>query len=112
LDQACRRTHRGTSVRHIAQHYRHGANATVVADRNAAKNLCISTELDIVTQHWNGTIDMAVTYRYALSYCAIGANLGVGMNEYIAEVPDPQAWPNSGGFWEAHTSCGLNQPKS
>jgi len=110
-DQTCRRADSSTAVRHIVEHDRHCSNATVVAYLYSTQYLRISAEFDVVTQYRDRAPGMAITYRYSLAQCAVGADLYARVNENIAEVPNSQAWTDACLFRKTDAGDGLDQAK-
>jgi hypothetical protein len=87
-DDAGWSAHCSTAVWHIVQYDGHCADAAIIADCYSTKYLRVSTELNVITQDRDWTVDMAIADRIALPQGAIGANLRIGVNENTAKMPD------------------------
>ena len=75
----------------IAQHKRHRADLAVVSYAYITKDLGICPEFNVVTDHGDPVIIIAVTDGDSLPQGAMGADHDFGMDEDVAEMPDTQS---------------------
>ena len=82
--------------RNVGNHQRHRADLGAVADVDAAQDLRIGAELDIVADRRRGPVFANGADRDALAQGAVGAENGAAMNKDIAEMENAQAGADDG----------------
>ena len=82
--------------RNVGNHQRHRADLGAVAVADAAHDLRIGAELDIVADRRRGPVIANDADRDALAQGAVGAENGAAMNKDIAEMENAQAGADDG----------------
>src|SRR6185312_9958424 len=77
----------------------------------APEHLGVSAQFYVIFEHGHRPVFDPVSDRHTLPESAVCADDGVGVNENIAEMINPQARSDSGGFRYADAGQGLGEPK-
>ena len=87
LDDPSRHSHGDRAGGDVAEHHAESADLRSPADPHAAEHLRVGPQLDVVLDDRNRAVINTVADRNSMTKCAVGSDLGVGMDE----LPGPDA---------------------
>jgi len=69
----------------------HGTNASTGADMYPSKNLCVGADINIIADHWYGSVFVPIANGNAMSHRATRPDDRIGMHNNISKVPNSQS---------------------
>ena len=111
LDDPGRVADGGRAGGDVAEHHAHGPDLRPPADPDAAEDLGVGPELDVVLDDRQRAAVHVVADRHPLAERAVGPDDALGMDEDVAEVPDLEPGADLGRLGDADPRGRLDDPE-